>query len=153
VLTFWKIYCWSSAGNLVNHTFNNAFYFWRRGFFCPFLFSENITSTPEVLYSVLKLQRLVDIEISNISGITLWICAKKSIIYVTVRSFGMCRHVVWQFYRQSGERIARTLRVKYGVGSSETSVYLYQATWCHITKYHNLDLQANLKNKANKIYT
>ena len=52
----------------------------------------------------------------------------------------------------SGEGIARTLSVEYGVGSSETSVYLDQSTWCHLTKYHNLDLQVNVKNKTNTIY-
>ena len=69
MLTFWKIFCLSTAGNSVNHTFIIPFVSEDADFLARFCSTKTLLRTPEVLHSVLKLQRLIDVEISDISGI------------------------------------------------------------------------------------
>jgi len=63
------MFCWSSAGNSVNHTFIMYFISEDADFLARFYSAKILLRTPEVLHSVLKLQRLIDIEIPDISGI------------------------------------------------------------------------------------
>lgn len=65
----WKKFCRSSAGISVSHAFITPFVTEDADFLARFYLAKISLRTPEVLHSMLKLQRPIDIEISDISVI------------------------------------------------------------------------------------